>query len=237
MTHRLTGSCLGVALTFDIATGLLPDVVAMLPPGWTDGRVPGGTPRWEIADAAAVRPTIGAAELHVAEHAHGLVVIHAGVVAVDGSAILLPGRSLSGKSTLTAALVRAGATYYSDEYALLAPDGRVLPYPRPIALRPTATTPARRIVPTALGAVGTEPVRIRLIAHLRHDRDRSWDVTEADAGSATLALIDNAVAARSRPAEVLAHCAAGARNVRFVQGVRGEAEEAAARLRALLAAG
>ena len=35
-----------------------------------------------------------------------------------GRAIVIPGRTFSGKSTLVAELVRAGATYYSDEYAV-----------------------------------------------------------------------------------------------------------------------
>src|SRR6185369_13624268 len=48
--------------------------------------------------------------------------VHAGVVAWRGRAILIPGRSMSGKSHLTAELVRRGAMYYSDEFAVLNDD-------------------------------------------------------------------------------------------------------------------
>ena len=67
-------------------------------------------------------------QLYVAERAARRVFVHAGVVGWRGRAILLPGPSMSGKSTLVAELVRAGATYYSDEYAVLDARGRVHPY-------------------------------------------------------------------------------------------------------------
>src|SRR3954469_9856881 len=57
--------------------------------------------------------------LHVAEMARRRVFVHAGVVALEGRAVMLPGRSHAGKTTLVAELVKAGATYYSDEYAVL----------------------------------------------------------------------------------------------------------------------
>src|SRR5262249_15179119 len=46
--------------------------------------------------------------LYIAEHARRRVFVHAGVVGWNGGAIVIPGSSLSGKSTLVAALVRAG---------------------------------------------------------------------------------------------------------------------------------
>src|SRR5262245_5384044 len=49
--------------------------------------------------------------------------IHAGAVAHGGQAIIFPGQSFSGKTTLTAAMVRAGALYLSDEFAVLDEDG------------------------------------------------------------------------------------------------------------------
>jgi hypothetical protein len=63
--------------------------------------------------------------VYVAEHSQDRVFIHAGVVAVDGKAVVLPGKSHAGKSTLVWALVRAGATYYSDEYAVFDRKGEV----------------------------------------------------------------------------------------------------------------
>ena len=52
-------------------------------------------------------------QLYVAENARRRVFIHAGVVAWKGKAILIPGRSFTGKTTLVAELVKAGASYYA----------------------------------------------------------------------------------------------------------------------------
>jgi uridine kinase len=41
--------------------------------------------------------------------------------------IAIPGRSFSGKTSLVTALVRAGAVYYSDEFAVIDRDGLVRP--------------------------------------------------------------------------------------------------------------
>ncbi len=73
--------------------------------------------------------------MHIALHAPDHVFVHAGAVGVGGQAIVLPGKSFAGKTTLAAALVRAGAEYCSDEYAALDADGRVHPYPKPLSVR------------------------------------------------------------------------------------------------------
>ncbi len=83
-------------------------------------------------------------QLYTAEMAPNRLFVHAGVVGWQGKAILLPGRSYSGKSTLVAALLQAGATYYSDEYALLDARGRVHPYPKPLSLRSPTGEPPRQ---------------------------------------------------------------------------------------------
>jgi hypothetical protein len=60
----------------------------------------------------------------------------------SGVGILVPAASGSGKSTLTAGLVRAGLGYLSDELVALELDaagvgpGRLLPYPKPITVKP-----------------------------------------------------------------------------------------------------
>ena len=54
------------------------------------------------------------------------VFIHAGVVGWSVHAIVMPGRTFTGESTLVEALVRRGAEYFSDEYAVLDRKGRFL---------------------------------------------------------------------------------------------------------------
>jgi hypothetical protein len=61
--------------------------------------------------------------------------VHAGVVARPDRVVAFPGVSGAGKSTTTAACLRSGFAYVSDEALCLDPsDGSVVAYPRPIAL-------------------------------------------------------------------------------------------------------
>src|SRR5262249_57961124 len=77
-----------------------------------------------------------------------------------GLAIVVPGRSHTGKSTLVAELVRRGATYWSDEFAVLDDAGRVHPYRRPLVPRGlTAPPPDLRLV----RADPPEPLPIGLV--------------------------------------------------------------------------
>jgi len=71
----------------------------------------------------------------VAESAGEFVFIHAGVVEWHGKAIVIPGDSFTGKSTLVSELIKLGAGYYSDEFAILDADGKVNAFPRPINMR------------------------------------------------------------------------------------------------------
>lgn len=65
------------------------------------------------------------------------LLLHAGVVAVDGRAVLLPAGMEAGKTTLVTALLRAGADYLSDELAALDPVTlEVAAYPKALSLDP-----------------------------------------------------------------------------------------------------
>jgi hypothetical protein len=87
------------------------------------------------------------------------LLVHAGCVggadgAPDGAgAVLLPGRSGTGKSTLTAACVRAGLAYLSDELAALDLDrGLVVPWAKPLGLDGEQLVAASRLRRDAVGA-------------------------------------------------------------------------------------
>ncbi len=74
------------------------------------------------------------AERIVAERAPDHLFVHAGVVGWEGRAIVMPGASFAGKTTLVQAWLEAGAVYDSDEFAVLDRAGRVHPFPRPLAI-------------------------------------------------------------------------------------------------------
>lgn len=138
----------------------------------------------------------------VATAASPEVFVHAGVVGWRGRAILIPGRSMSGKSSLVLALVRCGATYYSDEYAVLGRTGRVRPYPKALTLRTVGDGKTSPIETRDPGAPPAIPVRLVVVTAYRSGA--RWRARRLTAGEAALALIDNTVAVRARPRAALA---------------------------------
>lgn len=167
----------------------------------------------------------------IAETARRRLFVHAGVVGWRGRAILMPGRSHSGKSTLVAALVRSGATYYSDEYAVLDAAGRVHPYPKPLSLRDRAAGKATRYPAEALGGtVGNRPLPVGLVVVSQYKPDAAWRPRRLSAGRGVLALLANTVSARRQPASALAMLQRVATHAVTVKGGRGEAKEVAPRL-------
>jgi hypothetical protein len=65
------------------------------------------------------------------------LLFHAGALHAGGTGVLVPGASGSGKSTLVAGLARSGLGYLTDELAALdRAHGQLLPYAKPITLKP-----------------------------------------------------------------------------------------------------
>jgi hypothetical protein len=97
-----------------------------------------GVPRFSTADGGQL---IGAVNQIILEHLHPdvawLAIIHGAAVARDGVALAFPAACGSGKTTLTAYLISRGYAYLADDHvALSAPEGRVVPWPMPLSLKP-----------------------------------------------------------------------------------------------------
>lgn len=236
----------GVRVEVEVqALELLPEITRILPPGHAlvrefpedghftiggaDGQywvqLDGGEIASGVAADVAVQALDAQLRARIALVAPDVIFVHAGVVAVDGHAIALPGRSFSGKTTLVAALVAAGATYYSDEFAVIASDGAVLPYAKPLSIRSDgdrygAVTPVESLG----GAAGEGPTRLALVADLMYRADADWAPRTLTPGAGALALLSNTVPARTRPAQVLAAASRAIGSAKVIAGDRGEAD-------------
>jgi hypothetical protein len=170
-------------------------------------------------------------QFRVALHAPARLFVHAGAVAWEGRIIALPGRTWTGKSTLAAALVRAGAHYYSDEFLVLDESGLAHPFPRPIHLRSLDGTTARHVHPDEFGAVGATPLPLGMVVATAYRAGAPWRPRSMTPGQTALVLLANAVVARTRPAHAL-RCIARAvdHGVTGLRGSRAEADDAARRL-------
>lgn len=227
-----------------------------LPPGWKRTRrevvgrlysliVGGNTARPSVksfnllyADAGRIARSLNLDEvlekfeddckLFVAEAARARVFVHAGVVGWKGKAIVIPGRSFMGKTTLVAELIRQGATYYSDEYAVLDARGCVHPYLRPLSIRDATSGKVLRVAATSLGGQsGRKPLPVGLVVVSNYRKGARWRPRKLTAGEGALAMFANTVPARRQPGAALTALRQAMPQAQILKGVRGEAREMA----------
>jgi hypothetical protein len=161
--------------------------------------------------------------LFVGEYAPHRVFVHAGVVAWKGKAIVIPGRSYTGKSTLVAALVRAGATYYSDEYAVFDSKGRVHPFAKPLEIRREGEFKQARVTVGELGGKsGTKPLQVGLVLMTGYKRGAIWRPRKLSPGKGVLEMLFNTVSARRSPEKALSTLRHVTREAEVLKGSRGD---------------
>ncbi|MBI4469760.1 MAG: hypothetical protein HY650_10625 [Acidobacteria bacterium] len=177
----------------------------------------------EVLDAFEVR-----LKWYVAQMARRRVFVHAGVVGWNGQAIVIPGRSMSGKTSLVAELVRAGASYYSDEFAVLDLKGHVHPYPQRLEIRTDGSNRQEKYRIEDIGGIpGTKPVPVGLIAICQYRASARWRPARLSPGQAVLELLANTMPARRKPEVVIPTLRRAVSNVTILKGVRGEAGDVA----------
>ena len=164
-------------------------------------------------------------QVSIAEKARSRLFVHAGVVGWQGRAIVIPGESLSGKTTLVTALMQAGAAYYSDEYAVFDRRGRVHPYLRPLSIRRGNNGKSKRYPVEAFGGIpGEKPLPVGLIVFTEYQEGRKWRPRVLSPGKAALELLTHTVPARTRPKSALATIRQVVSEATAVKGVRGATE-------------
>src|SRR5262249_29776320 len=146
-------------------------------------------------------------------------------------------KSYSGKSTLVAALLRCGATYYSDEFAVLDGRGHVHPFPRKLALRQENGKPVKRCGPEELGGrAATEPLPIGLVVLTKYQAESRWQPRLLSPGKAALEVMESTMPTLVDPETALTVLHRTVPAARCLKGVRGDAAETAKELLQLAAA-
>jgi len=237
--------------------GVLPRVLPLLPPGWkkshrviverlyslvvAQGCERAGVRRLHLLYADSTRIARDAAlnrvlatletDLHryTAEATSDMTFLHAGVVGWQGSAIVFPGPSLSGKTTLVREILRLGATYYSDEFAVVDSSGLVHPFARPLGIREDSSYAQTKYSAEELGATaGVKPLPMGMAVICKYEAGARWQPAPLSQGQGALELLANSVAVRSQPDQTLRRLQKLVRHTIFIQGTRGEAHRAAA---------
>ena len=154
-----------------------------------------------------------------------MLFVHAGVVGWRGLAIVILGRSHTGKSTLVAELVQRGAVYYSDEFAAFDERGRVHPYRRRLTLRDVSE--GAMSLNLARDDAPRDALPLGLIVAGSYQPRAAWRPTVLRGTQAVLPIIDGTILARERPARTLRIAARVSSTAVTLQGPRGEAGEVA----------
>lgn len=174
--------------------------------------------------------------VQIAAHAPDHVIVHAGAVAHRGRGIVLPGPSFAGKTTLVAALLAAGASYLSDELAVIDAQGMLHAFPRPLSLRDPETTLATRVAAAQIAPNAPTPptaaVPVGLVAIATYEPHARWAPEQLTSGQGALALLANTPAARSDAPRILPILSRATGHATVLRGPRGDA---AATARAILA--
>jgi hypothetical protein len=155
------------------------------------------------------------------------IFVHSGVVAHNGAALLIPGSSHAGKTSLVAALVRAGAEYYSDEFAPLDAAGLVHPFAKPLSIRNEQHMQVDHHVGALGGVAGEEPIPVGAVVVTSYESGASWRPRRLSSGEAVLALLAHAVPAQTRPTEALRTISRSLEGATVIEGTRGEADSVA----------
>jgi hypothetical protein len=172
----------------------------------------------------------------IAESAPKHIFVHAGAVAWKGMGILMPADSFQGKSSLVSELVKAGADYYSDDFAVLDDDGMLHPFARPISMRTrdgsftTFEIPVEQI----FGSKPLGPVPIRMILFTKYKRSAKFKPREMTPGEGVLELIKYTLTFRSGPERALQVLNRSTEEAVFRIGSRADASHFAKTLLELL---
>lgn len=170
--------------------------------------------------------------LTIAENAVDRVFVHSGVVGWEGNAVLFPARSFKGKTTIVVELIKLGAEYFSDEYAVIDLDGYVHPFPRDLSIRGlNYEFDETEVPPSLIGkAVGDKPVPIGSVILTEFEKGSIWEPEVLSVGQGVLETMPHAISL-FRDTELTMRVLARAFESAVIhKGPRGEAPETATKI-------
>jgi hypothetical protein len=148
--------------------------------------------------------------------------------------LLLPGITHAGKSSLVAELLRRGATYFSDEYALIDSEGRVHPYPRPLLLR-NGSPEQSPVLPSEYNArIGDTSAPVGWILSLEYLPESTWSIATVHQSEALLILLRNTPHVLSESPDLVAVFQRAVAGATCYVGDRPDVDEAASQILRLI---
>jgi hypothetical protein len=173
---------------------------------------------------------VNALDEAVIQHLTTLRAVHAGAVLLNGRALLLPGSTHAGKSSLVAELLRRGAEYLSDEYALIDVEGKVHPYPRPLLLRNGSPKQFPMLPSECNAKLAVDPAPVGWILSLKYSPLADWEVVAVPQSLALLDLFRNTPHALAESPEIVAAFQRAVEGAACYAGTRPNVDQAADRI-------
>lgn len=165
--------------------------------------------------------------LTVAEFAENFVFLHAGAVAYRKKAIIIPGVSFAGKTTLVAELSKRGLEYYSDEYAVIDKKGLLNPFSKRLSMRGIIDDYTQVEIPVEEmgGRKGVKPIPIKMILVTKYKKNAKFRPEQISTGKGIIESIANSVSVRQNPElvlQTLSQVVAGAKVIKTSRGEVGQ---------------
>lgn len=158
----------------------------------------------------------------VAEHSPRRIFLRAGVVGWRDRAIIIAGGARSGKTTLVRALVACGATYFSDEYAVLE-GNNVHPYRSNMPEWIGEGGSLSYLLDDIRGVQPVKPLPVGIVLFAPYQPGAVFKPKLISRGRSMLELFKHSVAGQRRPEQVLRVLDSVTRKCNALEGVRGDA--------------
>src|SRR5690606_3220761 len=134
--------------------------------------------------------------LIVSEYARGWVFVHAGAVAWKGKGIIIPANSGRGKTTLVVELVKLGAEYYSDDYAVFDAEGNLHPFARELSIKGNGRVYMEKNgtpIETLGGKSGRDPIKVGLVVLTGYEKEQAWEHEKVTIGRGVMETIPHTI--------------------------------------------
>ncbi len=162
----------------------------------------------------------------IAGWARDTVFVHAGVVEWKGKAIVIPADSGKGKTTLVLELVKLGAGYFSDEYAVLDAHGLVHPFARDLSVRePGRVWSEKNGIPIENfgGRKGKGPVPIGWVILAEFEENATWEPQRLTHGEGVIHIVQHTITLPEFPEFSMKVLKLALESAIILKGSRGDA--------------
>ncbi len=153
---------------------------------------------------------------------------HAGAVSYKGVGIILPAGSFSGKTTLSKEFISRGATYYSDDFAIVDNKNYLYPSKNPLAIRLPDSSRVYKTADQLNSSNGIEKVEIKIILFTKYSNEGKWNPRKISQAQSIWELCQNFYIQSFlaiNPAETLDFLRKFTNDLKMFQSERNEASE------------